>query len=565
MELQRTRIFLFISLVVVALALFSAWRQEHPVVPAHASQEEVQGVDAKKSENDIPNVAAVGVTAASTTSASTSASSIPGTVLSTELIDISTDVLKVKIDPIGGDIVRAELVKYPESLNTPDKGVIILDKTLERNYVAQTGLIGKDEKGPDSKNAGRAHYEFAQKQYSLGDNEKLQVAMHWHNDSGIKVTKTFTFKKDNYLVDVDYTINNQSQMPWLGSFYGQIQREFVKEKGNGMLGVQMYQGGAVFTENKPFKKISYPDMKKAPFREQIKGGWAAQVEHYFLCAYIPSAESTNSFYSRVDGENIYNIGAVTPVEVAPQSTQTFQSEIYVGPEIADTLKAISPGLNLTVDYGILWPISQLIFWLLKTINHYVGNWGWSIILVTLVIKILFYKLSASSYRSMGKMRLMQPRIELLKERHKDDKQQFSTALMDLYRKEKMNPLGGCLPILIQIPVFIALYYVLLESVELRHAPFMFWIKDLSSKDPYYVLPLIMGATMFFQQRMNPAPPDPVQAKVMMMMPVIFTILFLSFPAGLVLYWTVNNILSMAQQWFITRNLEREGTTLKKIK
>ncbi|MBN9289294.1 MAG: membrane protein insertase YidC [Gammaproteobacteria bacterium 39-13] len=556
MELQRTRLFLLISLLVVGLALFSAWQQEHPVVSTKAEETLGKTSQETKGESDIPNV-----------SMGTPTTLTPVTqTVSADLINIHTDVLNVKIDPRGGDIVRAELVKYPLELNAPDKGgVVLLDRSEQRDYIAQSGLIGKDERGPDSRQAGRAHYSVEQKEYSLGHQQQLDVNLHWLGHSGVKVTKTYTFKPGSYLVDVSYKIHNPTDAPWLGSFYGQIQREHTKEKSSGMLGVQMYQGAAAFTEAKPFKKITYQDMKKAPFKEQLQGGWVAQLEHYFLCAFIPNADTNNSFYTRVDNENIYNIGGVTPVEVAPQSTQEIKGNFYVGPEIADTLKQISPGLNLTIDYGILWPISQLLFWLLKTINSYVGNWGWSIILVTLVIKVLFYKLSASSYRSMGKMRLLQPRIELLKERHKDDKQQFSTALMELYRKEKMNPLGGCLPILIQIPVFIALYYVLLESVELRHAPFMFWIQDLSSKDPYYVLPLIMGATMFLQQRMNPAPPDPVQAKVMMLMPVVFTVLFLSFPSGLVLYWTVNNLLSIAQQWFITRSLATDGKASKKVK
>ncbi len=549
MELQRTRIFLLISLFAVGFALFSVWQQEHPTaVPTEVTE--------NKATSDIPTVATAEI-----------AKGVSDTVKqarkTAELIDIQTDVFSLKVDANGGDIVRAELKKYPQMLNS-EKGYVLLDETKERDYIAQTGLTGKDELGPDSRTQGRAHYTLAQTHYVLGENNELNVQMHWQNNEGVKVTKTLGFKRDSYIVDVIYTITNPKNTPWLASFYGQLQREHIKEDGNGLFNVQMYQGGAVYTPSKPFKKISYSDMQKAPFKEQIKGGWAAQVEHYFLSAWIPDKDSTNTYFTRVDDENIFNIGALTPLEVAPNSTQTVKGQFYIGPEIAQTLEKISPGLNLTIDYGILWPISQLIFWLLKSINNYVGNWGWSIIFVTLIIKLLFFKLSASSYRSMGKMRLLQPRIELLKERHKDDKQQFSVALMDLYKKEKLNPLGGCLPILVQIPVFIALYYVLLESVELRHAPFMFWIKDLSSRDPYYVLPLIMGATMFLQQKMNPTPPDPVQAKVMMLMPVIFTVLFISFPAGLVLYWTVNNLLSIAQQWFITRSIE-QGTALKKAK
>ena len=555
MELQRIRIFLMISLVAVGFALFSAWQQEHPV----DTSTQTTPIEEKGSQSDIPSITPAEMTH--------SASATPTTSLpvskASDLIEIKTDVFNIKLDMIGGDIVRTELLKYPETLNS-EKGVVLLDNTSGREYVAQTGLIGKDELGPDSRKEGRAHYQASQTQYVMGEQNELKVDLHWQNNEGVKVIKTLTFKRGSYLVDVDYTITNPKNTPWLASFYGQLQREYVKEKGNGMLGVQMYQGGALYTPSKPFKKISFQDMDKAPFKEQIKGGWAAQVEHYFLSAWVPDKDSTNTYYTRVDNDKFYNIGAVTPVEVAPNSTQTVKGEFYIGPEIAETLEKVSPGLNLTIDYGILWPISQLIFWLLKAIHNFVGNWGGSIILVTLVIKVLFYKLSASSYRSMGKMRLLQPRVEILKERHKDDKQQFSMALMELYKKEKLNPLGGCLPILIQIPVFIALYYVLLESVELRHAPFMFWIKDLSSRDPYFVLPLIMGATMFLQQKMNPTPPDPIQAKVMMFMPVIFTVLFISFPAGLVLYWTVNNLLSIAQQWYITRSIE-QGTVIKKAK
>lgn len=554
MELQRTRIFLLVSLLVVGLALYSAWQREYgPVV---TQPQEQTAVENNAEKDAIPTLTTVPVT----TVAPVNTASLP-------LIDVQTDVLKVKIDPNGGDLVQAELLKYPQDLHD-SQGVLLLDKSNKRHYVAQSGLIGKDELGPDSHQFGRAQFTAQQSQYQLSpDQQQLQVQMFWENSAGLKVTKIYTFQRGSYLIDVAYRIANASAAPWQGSFYGQIRREYVKEKsGNGMMiGAQMYQGGAYHTPDKPYKKISYPDMKKAPLREQIKGGWAAMVERYFLSAWLGPDNATNQYYTRVDNENIYNIGSVTPLEVLPGQEQEVKGRLYVGPEDGQTLKEIAPGLNLTIDYGILWPISQLLFWLLKTIHSFIGNWGWSIILVTLIIKIAFYQLSASSYRSMGKMRRLQPRIELLKERHKEDKQQFSASLLELYRKEKVNPLGGCLPILIQIPVFIALYYVLLESVELRQAPFILWIQDLSVRDPFYILPLIMGATMFLQQRMNPAPPDPMQAKVMMFMPIIFTALFLAFPAGLVLYWTVNNILSITQQWYITRNLEKETLPVKKGK
>ncbi len=553
MELQRSRMFILAALLVVGFALFNEWQTAHPALPKQTATSTTQTDGALKTDSEIPAIS----------STVTQAISSDQTSASADLIDVVTDVYKIKIDPIGGDIVRAELLKYPENLHS-EHGFILLDRNAVRNYVAQTGLVGKNELGPDSRQKGRAHYVTSQNQYQMSQ-DILQVNLQWLNDSGVKITKSYQFKRGSYLIDVIYQIENNSQESWQGTVYGQLRREYTKPKSNGffLMGVQNYEGAALSTPAKPYKKLSFGDMKKTPLRESMEGGWAAMVEHYFLSAWVPSKETNNTYYSRLDEGDIYNIGALTAVEVAPSQKQTVGGSLYLGPEIADKLKAISPGLDLTIDYGILWPISQLLFWGLQFIHGFVGNWGFAIILLTLVVKLLFYGLSAKSYRSMGHMRRLQPRVEMLKERHGNDKQQFSTALMDLYKKEKVNPLGGCLPILVQIPVFIALYYVLLESIELRQAPFMLWIQDLSSKDPYYVLPLIMGATMFLQQKMNPAPPDPMQAKMMMFMPVLFTVLFLSFPAGLVLYWTVNNILSITQQWFITRGIERDA--VKKVK
>jgi len=535
MDLQRSRLFILISLMVVGFVLFGQWQREHPPTPV------VQPSSAPAA--DIPSV---------TTSAIPVSVSPTAVQAGAELIDVVTDMLKVKIDLQGGDIVRAELLQYPQTLDTPQVGQVLLDTSATRNYIAQSGLIGKDEKGPDSHTLGRARYRVNQSQFD-GRSTPLSVSLFWESETGVKFTKNFLFHPQSYVVDVVYDIENPTAQAWQGNFYGQLRREKQEKSGSFLTGIQVYEGAAMYTPDKPYKKISYADMNKKPVQNSIIGGWAAMQEHYFLSAWIPLDETTNNYYTRVDN-NIYNIGSTTPLEVAPHSKKSINGRFYLGPEVVDTLKTVAPGLNLTVDYGILWPISLLLFWLLKNINYYVGNWGWSIIFVTLIIKILFYKLSAKSYVSMGKMRSIQPRIEMLKTKHGNDKQQFSMAMMELYRSEKSNPLGWCLPILIQIPVFIALYYVLLESIELRQAPFLFWIQDLSSKDPFYVLPLIMGATMFLQQKMNPAPPDPMQAKMMMFMPVIFTALFLSFPAGLVLYWIVNNMLSIAQQWYITRSL-----------
>lgn len=538
MELQRIRLFLLLAMFAVGVVLYGEWQKEHPPVNMMVSTpaESIPDVPALSTGGELPTTAPV------------------STPVSSELIRVSTDVLNIEIDPIGGDIIYAELPDYPETLAVSSQGERLVDRRVLDRFVPQSGLIGKEDQGPDSKKQGRAHYQTVKTNYSMGEEDVLTVDLLWKQSDEIAVTKRYVFKKGSYAIDVAYEIKNLSAHIWQGSAYGLLKQTRPEKSSSGIFGIQTYQGGAIQTKEKPYKKLSFSDMLKKPFRQQLEGGWAALVEHYFLCAYIPEKNKQNDYYTRVDHGDIYNIVVTTPVEIAPYTTQTVSGKFFIGPEKADLLKAVAPGLELTIDYGILWPISLALLALLKWIHTFVGNWGWSIIGVTILIKILFYKLSAASYRSMGKMRNLQPRLEALKQRFGDDRQGFSVAMMDLYRKEKINPLGGCLPILIQIPVFIALYYVLLESIELRQSPFIFWIHDLSAKDPYYVLPLIMGATMLWQQKINPAPPDPMQAKIMMLMPLIFTVLFLSFPSGLVLYWTVNNILSILQQWLVMRSL-----------
>tara|TARA_R110002110_G_scaffold65206_5_gene180069 strand:- start:7213 stop:8919 length:1707 start_codon:yes stop_codon:yes gene_type:complete len=549
MELQRTRVFLLLSLFVVGMLLYTNWQQQFAPSTSTVAQEEP--TKTVPQYNDIPSDL---VSASSPNDyahqnlASTSADSAASTGT---LISVKTDVLDLRIDTKGGDIVFAQLPQYPKSLETPEDGYQLLQSSGDGYYIVQTGLVGRDQKGPDSKKTGRGQLQYAKTNYQLSDNQDvLEVPLVWDKD-GIEVTKTFTFKRGEYLSTIRYDVKNKTSEPWVGSFYGQIKRK-KQEKKNGLMGVQMYQGGAVYTEDKPYKKISFGDMKDSNFNQKIQGGWAAMLERYFLSAWIPDSQDYNKYYTSADENNVFGIGSISSFEVLPGEHKEISGQLYTGPEVADELKQISSGLELTVDYGILWPISQLLFWLLKHIYGFLGNWGWSIISLTLLIKIVFYKLSAKSYTSMAHMKAVQPKIEALKQRCGEDKQQFSQGLLALYKKEKVNPLGGCLPILVQIPVFIALYYVLLESVELRQSPFIFWIQDLSIKDPFYILPLIMGASMFLQQRMNPPPPDPMQAKIMMAMPIVFTFLFLSFPSGLVLYWVSNNILSMLQQGYIQR-------------
>jgi len=356
---------------------------------------------------------------------------------------------------------------------------------------------------------------------------------------------------------VEYQVKNASDQPWRGRQYRQLQRKFVGEDEQPAF-IYTYIGGVLYSEAEKYEKIDFSDMEEADLNRSFKGGWAAMIQHYFLASWVPAVDEENTFYTKVVNSNFgkrYVMGLYSSaVEVPANGSISLKSQLFVGPKDQARLEAIQESLKLTVDYGILTVIAQPIFWLLKFLHSFLGNWGWAIIFVTLIIKLIFYKLSEASYRSMANMRRMQPKLQVLKERHGDDRQKMGQATMDLYRKEKINPLGGCLPMLVQIPVFISLYWVLLESVEMRQAPFMLWVTDLSAKDPFYVLPLIMGVSMFIQQKLNPAPVDPVQQKIFMIMPVAFTFFFAFFPSGLVLYWAVNNVLSIAQQWYITRHV-----------
>ncbi len=475
-----------------------------------------------------------------------------------EVVHIKTDVLDLEIDALGGDIRKLILLKYAQNDNTPEQGFSLLEDSTDRYYIAQSGLASAQ--GPDVHGFGRAKLEASASSFVLneGDHE-LIVDLSTTTKDGVKITKRFIFQRGSYAITVQYLINNKSQEDYKGSFYARLKRKEAKDEGSGFLGVQTFTGAALYTPETPFKKFSFKDMNKKSFEKSVEGGWAAMVEHYFVSAWIPNKEVKALYQTTKTDQDVYGVGFVeNPITVPVGTQKTIESIFYAGPEIVETLGALGPGLELAVDYGILWPICQPIFWLLKKMYLFTKNWGFAIILTTIIIKGLFYKLSASSYRSMGNMRKMQPKMEALKERYAEDKQKLSQAMMELYKKEKINPFGGCLPVLVQIPVFIALYYVLLGSVELREAPFLGWIVDLSLKDPFYILPILMGASMLIQQKLNPAPADPMQAKVMMFMPVVFTVLFLNFPAGLVLYWFVNNVLSILQQWFITRSIEKSA-------
>jgi YidC/Oxa1 family membrane protein insertase len=475
------------------------------------------------------------------------------------IVQVYTDVLQLAIDLEGGDIVELDLPKYPAQIDKPEIPYVILEQNSTRTYIAQSGLIGAD--GIDKE--GRPTYSTDSSIYKMQDGEEgLVVNLRWQNEAGIKVTKRFTLQRGDYLVKVDYLVKNGSSSRWQANLFGQLKRDSSpapSASASGGMGLAPFLGAATTQPDDHFTKFTFEDMKEDPFKANLPAGWIAMIQHYFLSAWIPNAEQSHTYSTRVTRSG-FNIAGFTspPLVLDPGQMGETGAEFYAGPKDQYRLKEISPYLELSVDYGWLWWIAQPLFWLLTKIHSLVGNWGVAIILLTVLIKAAFFKLSATSYKSMANMRRVQPKMAQIREEHAEDKQKQSQAMMELYRKEKINPMGGCLPILVQMPVFIALYWTLMESVELRQAPFILWIKDLSVMDPYFVLPLMMGASMYFMQKLNPPPPDPMQAKIMQWMPVVFTFFFLWFPAGLVLYWVVNNLLSMAQQYVITKQIEGQA-------
>ena len=477
------------------------------------------------------------------------------TTISSRIIQIHTDVLQMAIDLDGGDIIELSLPKYLAELDNPNKPFVLLEDNESLIYVAQSGLIG--ENGIDS--SERAKYTSTANRYSLTEGlDALTVDLIWEGNGDLKITKRLNLRRGDYLIDVEYLVENNSSERWQANMFGQIKRQSGPPPlaTDNAMGMQPFLGVALTQPDDRFTKFTFEDLTEETFKAPLPGGWVAMVQHYFLSAWIPNPDQTNTYSARVTKSG-FNIAGFTspPLVLDPGKSGNIGAGFYAGPKDQYRLKEISPYLDLSVDYGWLWWIAQPLFWLLTNIHALVGNWGVAIILLTVLIKGAFFKLSAASYRSMANMRRVQPKLVALREQFADDKQKQSQAMMELYKKEKINPMGGCLPILVQMPVFIGLYWMLMESVELRHAPFILWIKDLSVMDPYFVLPLMMGASMFYMQKLNPPPPDPMQAKIMQWMPVMFTFFFLWFPAGLVLYWVVNNLLSMAQQYVITRQIE----------
>ncbi len=553
--MDTQRLILFVALSAILLLLWQAWvERSAPVAagtavsPASPAQREVPAAPTAPTAagKEVPRPAAVPAVEA---------------LERGERVVVVTDLLRAEIDTLGGDLRHLELRKYPVAIDQPNNAFVLMNDQGKELFVAQSGLIGPEGRALPNH---RTPFTTEQRDYRLADGQDIvQVRLHWNAPDGVRYTKTYTFRRASYLVDVEFNVDNRAKEAWAGYLYAQFQRTPPPDTGGGLGYLQQiptYLGAAYYTPTDKYRKVSFADMDKQNLRQDAPSGWVAMLQHYFVGAWLPAPDGQYQFYSRVFDGARYSIGYKTaaPLTVAPGASGRVVSRLYAGPKEQDALENHAEGLVLTVDYGWLTPIAAPLFWVLEFIHRWVGNWGWAIIILTVLIKLAFFPLSAASYKSMAKMKKLQPRLQTLKERYGDDKQKLNQAMMELYKTEKINPLGGCLPILVQIPVFIALYWVLLESVEMRQASFVLWLKDLSSPDPYYVLPLVMGATMLAQQFLTPSPLDPIQKKVMMAMPVVFTAFFLFFPAGLVLYWVVNNALSIAQQWQITRLVEAKG-------
>ena len=464
-------------------------------------------------------------------------------------IRVRTDVFDAVIDVQGGDLVRVDLLDYPvDKRADPPVPMRLLDFAGDDRWVYQTGL--RSTSGEDEPNH-LAAFSAARSEYQLSESgDELIVSLDWQVAGPLRARKVYTFRRGQYAVDLNIVVENDSDAPWNGAAYAQLLRRH-NPVGRSFTSVDSYSfTGPVLYDGDQFEKLDVDDLLTEPISQSLAGGWHASIQHHFLAAAVPPPLDEIHYQASARGAD-YVLSAVTNVvEVAPGESRDFHFTLFVGPKLQDQLSAAGPRLDLTVDYGIFTFLALPLFWVLDKIFGFVGNWGWSIVITTLLIKLAFYKLTATSGRSMAKMRKLQPRMKVLQETYKDNREQLSRHMMELYKREKVNPAAGCLPILIQMPFFFAFYWVLIESVELRQAPFMLWIDDLSARDPYFVLPLLMGAAMLIQTRLNPAPPDPVQARVMQIMPIMFTAFFAFFPAGLVLYWLTNTGLSILQQWRI---------------
>lgn len=557
--MEQQRLFLTIGLFFLLYLAYDAWQLQFNPQPVTYTQQ-ASPTSPATADSNIPmgadNVAASAVPESASTVPSAVTPVMTKAIQQAKRIFVETDVLRLEIDSKGGDIRVVDLIKYPKTSKDDKEAFRLMSDDNKDLYIAQSGFAGKS-KTEGTVVAAPNHnsiYKVEKTEYKLADGkDALKVDLYWKSPENVLFVKSYELKRGSYQINVSHSIQNNSNKTWRGNLYQQLQRLDYEDENQSSF-IYTYTGGVIYSPEDKYQKIDFSDMADEDLNRDIKDGWAAIIQHYFLAAWIPPVGSQQSYYTRDLNQSRYVIGmkASNEVQVAKGSTQTLNNILFVGPKIQEELEKIAPGLELTVDYGVLTFIAKPIFWLMTHIHNIVGNWGWTIILLTLLIKLVFYKLSEASYKSMANMRKVQPRLAAMKERFGSDRQKMNQAMMKMYKEEKINPLGGCLPILVQIPVFISLYWVLLESVELRQAEWMFWFTDLSAKDPYFVLPLLMGITMYIQQKLNPPPMDPMQAKIMQALPFVFTIFFAFFPAGLVLYWVVNNALSIAQQWYITK-------------
>ncbi|MGH1431058.1 MAG: membrane protein insertase YidC [Neptuniibacter sp.] len=544
MDVQR--IILIGALCLISYLLVLQWNQDYGLPPE--TQEVTTSVSAYDSQpvnSELPQAeetAQTGDVPATAQQAATQA----------QLISVKTDVLDVLIDTKGGDIIQVALPAYKATLGS-ELPFVLLEQTTNRTYVSQSGLVGKN--GPDASPEGRPTYTVAQNEFNLSDQDNLAVDLSFTDANGVVITKRYIFTKGSYEVGLEFVVNNQSQQQWSASLFGQIKRDRSEDPTSMTdMGMQSYLGAVFSTAEDPYQKIDFDDMDEEQFKKRSPDGWVAMSQHYFLSAWIPAPGAEYSYQSRKLNGN-YIAGFLSPdFLVNAGESKTVSANFYVGPKIQEYMEQAQENLKLTVDYGWLWWVASPLYWLLTKVYSFLGNWGLAIIGVTVLVKLALFQLNAKAFKSMAKMRKFGPEMTRLKELYGDDRQKMSQEMMKLYQKEKINPLGGCLPIVAQMPIFIALYWVLMESVDLRHAEFLY-LADLSVKDPYFILPIIMGASMFIQQMLNPTPPDPMQAKIMKMLPIMFTFFFLWFPAGLTLYWVVNNILSIAQQYVINKQIE----------
>jgi len=527
--------------------LWDAWQSDNVIAPQPA-----QSNDAPSPVIDTPTIATDSPVSIPTPSAASLV--VESATGEFQKVSVTTDVFEVDINLLGGGIAQAGLLQYPVDLSQPNDPFKLLARNTERFFIHQGGIKGSAET-PNH----RSTFSTSNSRYRLEEGrDELTVDLHWSSENGIKVTKRFSFTRASYLIGIEYIVENKTPDTWTGRIYEQLQRSKPASKRSL---IYTFTGAAISTPEKRYEKYDFGDLEDAPLNVEVKEGWVGILEHYFVSALLPPAENLSHFYSLIIDQTRYVVGYWSPpLEVIAGATGSVTSAIYIGPKLQDVLHDTAPGLELTVDFGILWFIAKPLFVTLQYIKDITGNWGWAIIILTFLLKLAFYPLSAAGYRSMANMRKVQPRMVAMKERFGKDRARLNQAMMELYKEEKINPLGGCLPIVVQIPVFISLYWVLLESVELRQATFALWLVDLSSKDPLYILPLIMGVSMWIQQKLNPAPMDPIQQKVMQILPIAFTVFFMFFPSGLVLYWVVNNILSIAQQWYITRGIENAVKT-----